>query len=85
MSSFTYCLSWGHVTPDHQQEAVHLRKDIGNLGMWNIPAMMTGGKGGNIVQEMQRLNISLLGLCETRQTGSGDITCSGESGKVVWR
>ncbi|XP_050497514.1 craniofacial development protein 2-like [Diabrotica virgifera virgifera] len=46
-------------------------KDAINIGTWNVRSMYEPGKMNNIIQEMQRLNIDILGISDTRWSSSG--------------
>ena len=41
------------------------------IGTWNIRTLYEAGKSGQICGEMHRYNLKVLGLCETRWTGTG--------------
>ena len=41
------------------------------IGIWNIRTLYETGKSAQVCQEMHRYNMKLLGLCETRWTGTG--------------
>ena len=41
------------------------------IGIWNIRTLYETGKSAQVCQEMHRYNLKLLGLCETRWTGTG--------------
>ena len=41
------------------------------IGTWNIRTLYEAGKSAHVRQEMRRYNLKLLGLCETRWTGTG--------------
>ena len=41
------------------------------IGIWNVRSMYQGGKAITIANEMQRYNLQVLGLCETRWTQAG--------------
>ncbi|XP_044741120.1 craniofacial development protein 2-like [Chrysoperla carnea] len=41
------------------------------IGTWNVKTMYQSGKLSNITKEMKRLNVDILGVCETRLTGVG--------------
>lgn len=43
-----------------------------NIGTWNVRTMLVPGKMEILKEEMSRLNIDILGLCEVRWEGSGD-------------
>jgi hypothetical protein len=67
------------MTDDSQshQEAVTLRADslhpktTRRVGCWNVRTLYQTGKLAQVVREMECYNIELLGICETRWTGSG--------------
>ena len=59
------------VTPGRQHTTA-----IGNsrrIATWNIRSMYQSGKMDNIIMEMKRLNISIMGVCEVRRTGAGKL------------
>ena len=43
------------------------------IATWNIRSMYQSGKMDNIIMEMKRLNISIMGVCEVRWTGAGKL------------
>ena len=43
------------------------------IATWNIRTLTDLGKLDNIKQEMSRMNINILGLCEMRWLGAGSI------------
>ena len=61
----------GHqVTPDGHQATGHKSKSI-NIATLNVRTMWRKGKLDKIRKEMERLNISILGLSEVRWEGAG--------------
>ncbi|XP_060516997.1 craniofacial development protein 2-like [Cylas formicarius] len=42
-----------------------------NIGSWNVQSLFEAGKLANTIKEMRRLNLALLGICETRWPSSG--------------
>nr|KAG5701747.1 hypothetical protein BaRGS_004349 [Batillaria attramentaria] len=46
------------------------------IGTWNIRTLYESGKSAQVASEMRRYNIKVLGLCETRWNGSGQIRLS---------
>lgn len=49
------------------------KKNIGTkIATWNIKTIYEAGKIHNVIQEMQRMSIKILGLSETRWIGSGE-------------
>ena len=47
------------------------------IGTWNVRTMKEGGKLENLKEEMKLNNLDLVGLCEVRWKGSGEVR-SGE-------
>ena len=43
------------------------------LGTWNVRTMLQGGKLENLKEEMRENNLDLLGICEVRWAGSGEL------------
>ena len=43
------------------------------MGTWNVQSLFMAGKVHNVILELKRLNISILGISEMRWPGSGDI------------
>jgi len=41
------------------------------LATWNVRTLYQAGRLENLKQEMQALDIDILGVCETRWTGNG--------------
>ena len=48
------------------------KKDHILIGTWNVRTLYKDGRIENVMKEMKRMKISILGLCETRHTGAGD-------------
>ena len=62
--------------PDRQTATVALPfSKATRMGTWNVRALNQDGKLQNVIQEMKRININILGLCETRMKNNGDIKC----------
>ena len=60
------------VAPDrHQATDGNKKFRVIRTGTWNVRTMMQKGKLINVKREMERLNIDILGLCETRWKGTG--------------
>ena len=51
------------------------RRDVDNGGehspTWNVRTLFQNGKFDNVKQEMTRMRINILGMCEVRWTGAG--------------
>lgn len=47
------------------------------IGTWNVKSMYEPGKMHNVIQEMQRLKMNILGISETRWAGQGQIPTNG--------
>ena len=66
----------GHVqqvTPDHQPATACKYGDSIRIGTWNVKTLYQIGKLSNVIKEVRRMNISILGVAETRWTGSGKL------------
>ena len=61
------------VDPDRQPATVS-NKDMLKIATWNVRTLYQKGKLANVQQEMDRLQIDILGLSEIRWTGGGKIT-----------
>ena len=59
------------VAPDRYQATVRNKKSI-RIGTWNVRTMLQSGKLEHLKQEMTRLNINILGVCETRWKHTGN-------------
>ena len=46
-------------------------KEVCRVGCWNVRTLYQTGKLAQVLKEMDRYNIQLLGTCETRWTSSG--------------
>lgn len=48
--------------------AIKIEKELNikRIGTWNVRSMYEGGKVHNVIKEMKRLNISILGISEMR-------------------
>lgn len=53
-------------------ESVVIMRNPCQIGTWNVRTMLVEEKIEEIKKEMERLNIDILGICETRWGGSGD-------------
>lgn len=61
------------VAPDRHPttaEIMKLRNHKIRIGTWNVRTLLPKGKLDNVKREMDRLNVNILGLSETRWTGS---------------
>ena len=57
---------------DHHPATVGIpNKTAIKLGTWNVRALFQCGKLENLKQEMNRLQLNILGICETRWTDAG--------------
>ena len=57
-----------------------LRKEL-EVATWNVQTLLQAGKLTNVISEMNRANIEILGIAEARWKGSGYFTT--ESGELV--
>ena len=61
------------VTPDRQQvTASNIAKRYIRVGTWNVRTLYESGKLDNVKQEMRRLEMNILGICESRWTGNNE-------------
>ena len=66
------------VIPDRYTATVCRNSKINKtIAAWNVRTMYQSGKMDNILVEMRRMNISILGVCEVRWTQSGKLTSKG--------
>lgn len=52
------------------------------VGTWNVRSLYAAGKLSNVVREMERINIEVLGISEVRWPGSG--TCRTDNGTLYY-
>ncbi|MCH9665805.1 MAG: hypothetical protein K0U41_08180 [Gammaproteobacteria bacterium] len=60
------------VVPDRQHATVRNKECI-KIGTWNVRTLYQAGKLDNVRQEMDRLEINILGICETRWSNNGEV------------
>lgn len=81
------------VLPDrHPATVAKSQSKVLVIGTWNVRTLMEIGKLDNIKREMGKMNVNILGLCETRLVGAGDmysddyrmIYSGGNKDKRVW-
>ena len=58
------------VAPDRHQSSVRNNEST-RIGTWNVRTLYQSGKLENVTQEMARLDIHTLGVCETRWDNKG--------------
>ncbi|XP_062572471.1 craniofacial development protein 2-like [Saccostrea cucullata] len=46
-------------------------KEVCRVGCWNVRTLYQTGKLAQVLKEMDRYDIQMLGICETRRTGNG--------------
>jgi exonuclease III len=51
-------------------KSANIRKKV-NIGTWNVRSLFEAGKLANLIQEMKRLDIDILGVAETWWPGAG--------------
>ncbi|GFO32009.1 craniofacial development protein 2 [Plakobranchus ocellatus] len=63
------------VAPDrHPASTRKIKTDkISKIAMWNVRTLHQKGKLENVVKEMERINLKILGLAEVRWTGAGSM------------
>ncbi|XP_042862524.1 craniofacial development protein 2-like [Penaeus japonicus] len=60
------------IGPDRHQATVRNNKETLRIGTWNVRTLFQAGKLENVTQEMSRMKINILGICETRWKHNGD-------------
>ena len=57
-----------------QQTTVNLcgKKEVLRIGTWNVRTMDPLGKLELLLEELDRINLDIVGLCETRWNGEGE-------------
>ena len=66
------------VIPDRYPATVcRNSKFTSRIATWNVRTTYQSGKMDNIIMEMKRMKISILGVCEVRWTKSGKVTSEG--------
>ena len=61
-------------TKTKQNNKIFGMKNKTRIGTWNVRTMLETTQLAQIIHEMDLLNIKILGLCETRWPGNGEIT-----------
>ena len=58
-----------------QQTTVNLssKKEVLRIGTWNVRTMDPLGKLELLLEELDRINLDIVGLCETRWNGEGEL------------
>lgn len=59
--------------PVRHQVTVGKQRKRWKIATWNVQTMYQVGKLANVYQEMERMNIDVLGVSEVRWTGSGEV------------
>ena len=54
-----------------RQTSIISTRTTTNIGAWNVRTMFEAGKTSQVAAEMRRFNIAIMGISETRWTGSG--------------
>ena len=66
------------VIPDRCPATVYGTNNLNKrIAIWNVRTMYQSGKMDNIIMEMKRMKISILGVCEVRWKQSGILTYEG--------
>jgi len=56
----------------HVTTAKNFRSKLSKIGSWNVRTLFQAGKLDNVIQEMDRMGLQCLGLCEVRWTQAGE-------------
>jgi len=66
------------VIPDHYPATVCRTNNLNKrIATWNVRTMNQSRKMDNIMMEMKRMKINILGVCEVRWTQSGKLASEG--------
>ena len=77
--SMTY-IGQSHKEARVQNESLANPKVTRRIGTWNVRTMYATGKSAQVMREMRRYHLDILGISECRWTGSGKIrTQTGET------
>ncbi|XP_037784698.1 craniofacial development protein 2-like [Penaeus monodon] len=72
-SSLSTAVHGQQVAPDRYQATVcNITKQSLKIRTWNVRKLFQSGKLDNVKLEMTRLKVNILGICETKWTGSGE-------------
>ena len=69
------------VRPDRHPDTVRNQTTM-RIATWNVRTLYQAGKLANVMMEMKRMKINMLGLCETRWMGTGCFETEGH--KVIY-
>ena len=65
-----------HATVKHKKKTKKKSKEKQHeIGTWNVPTMKDTGKLYALIKEIEVLNLDVLGISETRWSGSGQFDC----------
>ena len=64
----------GHLDRHQATAVTSSKKNAIKIGTWNVRTLFMVGQLNNLKQEMETLDIDILGVCETRWTGNGCFT-----------
>ncbi|KAL1446457.1 hypothetical protein WDU94_005636 [Cyamophila willieti] len=70
--NYTTALSSGH--PLNGERVLRIPQSVLKIGTWNVQSMFQAGKTNNVINEMKRHQISILGCSEVRWRGNGQCT-----------
>jgi len=58
-------------------DTLNTRKQNLKIGTWNVRSLFMKGKLQNVIQEAESMHVDIMGICETRWTGVGDVNVNG--------
>ena len=59
------------VSPDRNQATVRLKNNTIKIATWNVRSLYRTGKLDNVRNEMKRMKVNVMGLCDVRWVGAG--------------
>lgn len=62
-----------------EEEKVKVKNPVLKIETWNAKSLLATGKGHNIIAEMKRMSINILGVREVRWSRTGQVNIDGQT------